>query len=299
MLRWIVSTAIITVIAAIVITWQAKRCETAREKCQAATATHPLTNPMLRVLIRPDSNGDQEQAQDQAGGACAHANAYLCRVLTTTNLPTIYLVLIGIGGIAVAVGTLQILSRQADTMEEQVRMARDNAHAARDNAKAARLNAQAVINAERAWVVVNVALQAPNEFIFSAKNVGKTPAKIIGIYSSKTSLNRGEKFEPSPEYEKGESLLSSPPCLLPPTVEIPIYHYKLAELRGNRSVEEWLSYFIRGFANVYVYGKITYYDVFEASPKEPHVTKWLYWHMPIEGSVLIPSPKHPEYNDYT
>jgi len=119
MWRWIVGTSVITVAIAIVITWQAKRCETEREECQTAASTNPVANPMFPIAIRPNSDRNQEQPQDNASGACAHANSYLCLVLTTGNLPTIYLVLIGVGGIVVGIYTLQNISRQTDLLQKE------------------------------------------------------------------------------------------------------------------------------------------------------------------------------------
>jgi hypothetical protein len=120
MWKWVVGTVAITAIVAVVMTWQAKRCEAERDECQSATFTRPLGNPMIPIATAPDRNRDQEQAQNHASRACAHANAYLCRVLTTANLPTIYLVLIGIGGIVVATSTLRILDQQTIALNRSV-----------------------------------------------------------------------------------------------------------------------------------------------------------------------------------
>jgi hypothetical protein len=112
MWKWVAGVIVIVVIVAVVMTWQAERCETAREECQAATAARPLPNPMVPIAGRPNGDADQQQSQSQTGRPCAHANGYLCLVLTPTNLPAIYLILVGIGGIVVAIGTLKILERQ-------------------------------------------------------------------------------------------------------------------------------------------------------------------------------------------
>ena len=147
MWKWVAGTAIITAVVAIVITWQAKRCESERDECQAATSARPFANPMLPIFGAPNGNGNQEQPQNQAGRACAHANAYICRVLTTANLPTIYLILIGAGGIAVAMGTLKILDQQTKAAESA--------------AETARLNAQAAVNADRPWLLIPMGSEFP------------------------------------------------------------------------------------------------------------------------------------------
>jgi len=212
-------------------------------------------------------------------------SSYLRRLIAPETLPNLILCVAGIAGIVVAWRSLK-------TLETQTK-------AARDAAEAARLNAQAIINAERAWVVIRVEYVAPYEFNFRAVNVGKTPAKITGIYSSQVAIRRGQEFEVTPEYDKGESLISSPPCFLPATDGTIIWRCNLTDLRGTRTVEEWIDDYKRGLYSVTIYGKITYYDTLEASPKEPHVTKWLYWHVPIPGALPIPDPKRPEYNSYT
>lgn len=147
--------------------------------------------------------------------------------------------------------------------------------------------------------MVSVEATAPGKFEFKATNVGKTPAKITAIYYANSALTRDQKFEVTPEYEKGESLMGAPLGLLPSSASIIICRFEHAEMRGNRSPEEWQSFFARGFANVFTYGKIAYYDTLEVSPKEPHLTKWFYWHLPMNGALPIADPRRPEYNTYT
>jgi len=67
----------------------------------------------------PSPLGDikEKKSPDEKNRACADANAYLCRVLTPTNLPTIYLVILGLGGIVVGIGTLKAIEQQAKIMQ--------------------------------------------------------------------------------------------------------------------------------------------------------------------------------------
>jgi len=139
MLRWIIGTAVVTVIIAIVITWQAYSCETQNKEPQSAAAAQPLTNPMLIIPGSPNGNTNQELAQDQESGSETHANSYFCRVATPTNLPTIYLVLIGFGGIAVAIGTLKILEAQTRATEIAAEATQASAKATADSVKLQRV----------------------------------------------------------------------------------------------------------------------------------------------------------------
>lgn len=200
MLRWVWGTALATVIIAVVISWQAKRCETAREECQATATANPLANPMVLIPVRPDGDREQEQTKNQAGGGCSNANTYLCRVLTTANLPTIYLVLIGFGGVVVAIGTIRILQKQTEATEQ--------------SAEAARLNAQALIDSERPWIFIPFVGKFPridppvlvdrvpgtyqnSECCFWFKNLGKSPAKVIEFKAQLIICNRKD----TPTYE--------------------------------------------------------------------------------------------------
>jgi hypothetical protein len=169
MWKWMLGTAVICVAAAIVITWQAKICEAARQECQSTKTAHPLPNPMLIVSSSKDGDADKEQSQDQAGGACTYADGFLCSLLTPANLPTIYLVLVGAGGIVIAVGSLGIIQHQTRTMErqtrsihhqaiqvrKQTRLLRKSANAAHRAAEVANKNVEIFISKERVRVMVS------------------------------------------------------------------------------------------------------------------------------------------------
>jgi hypothetical protein len=95
-------------------------------------------------------------------------------------IANIALVMVGAGGIWVAVCTLKKIERQTKAGE-------DAAKAAKDGARAALAQANHMITAERAWLVVEAAMAdftpsvAVNmTFRWSIRNGGRTPAKIIG-----------------------------------------------------------------------------------------------------------------------
>jgi hypothetical protein len=62
--------------------------------------------------------------------------------------------------------------------------ARDNAEAAKSAADFALLNAKAVINAERAWIMVQPTSHKREVYTFTAGNVGQTPAKLIRSFGT-------------------------------------------------------------------------------------------------------------------
>ena len=187
--------------------------------------------------------------------------------------------------------------RATEVIKGQTAILKESVAATEKSAEAARLNAQAVINAERAWIVVSVESPAANQFIFKATNVGKTAARIISIWADMAIVERGKEFQVADGYDKGESLVSTPPCLLPPTGYCTALWNNTEELSRN-SPEVWSRY-ERGFSTMFSYGRIVYFDTVETEPRTPHETKWLYWHFPIEGALPIPYHLRPEYNSST
>jgi hypothetical protein len=185
--------------------------------------------------------------------------------------------------------------RATEVIKGQTAILKDSVAAAEKSADAALLNARAVINAERPWIVVSVESQGANQFIFKATNVGRTPARIVSIWGQREIVHRGNKFQVSLDYEKGEGLINTPPCLLPPTAYCTAFLNNSEELRLN-SPDVWSS-FEGGFSVMFSYGKIIYFDTLE--PKVQHETKWLYWHLPMVGALPFPHPLMPEYNTYT
>jgi hypothetical protein len=96
-------------------------------------------------LSRDDISKKQETPQ-KADKTSTNSESYLCRLIAPANLPNIYLVLIGIGGILAAVYTLEIISQQARSMRYQTTHLRNSVIAAQRSA-------DAYISGERAWVV--------------------------------------------------------------------------------------------------------------------------------------------------
>jgi hypothetical protein len=170
--------------------------------------------------------------------------------------------------------------------------------ATRDNAKAALLNANALINAERAWIVIKVESAGKNKFHFRAVNEGRTPAIITSIrgFPRVVRLNR---VEPPLEDKEGESLMSTPPCLLPATASCTALFCNIEELRGTDSVEDFLRYIAGGLFEIWFYGRVVYFDVLEPAPQTPRQTDWFFWKLPVDDALPIVDPRHPEHNIYT
>ncbi len=183
---------------------------------------------------------------------------------------------------------------------EQTKHTAKAAEAGRMAAKTALANTQAIVNSERAWIVISVESPAPNTYIFKATNVGRTPAKIISIHPNVTRTRRPDPLPMPLVYrEDDDPLISLPPHFLPPTASSTVFHISIATLRGNASEEEWMQHLRMGFSELFFYGRVRYYDTLETDPKAPHETTWLYWLLPIQDALPIPDPHHPECNNHT
>jgi hypothetical protein len=157
-----------------------------------------------------------------------------------------------------------------------------------------------MVNSERAWVVVSVDSAVPGEFRFWATNEGKTPAKVDSIWSCNIPLERGEKLTIPPDEQTKESLLQSPPCLIPPNAKRIIWQCKAADFqKASGGGEGEKSRFSRGFVSAYIFGRIRYFDVLDIGATEAHETRWLYWLVPLKDAVPFPDPMHSEYNTYS
>ncbi len=165
-------------------------------------------------------------------------------------------------------------------------------------AKAALLNAQAVINAERAWIVVSVESPAPNQFNFIATNVGRTPANVKSIWSTSIIAKRGEVLQVPLDEKTAESLMNTPSCLIPPTASQIVFRCNTEDMEKQGAFGRNMT-FAQGFSNLWFYGRIVYSDILQPDASPLHETKWLYWHIPVEGAIPFPDPHRPEHNSYT
>lgn len=133
------------------------------------------------------------------GGPCykqRHAkesedSSYPCTVISSANLPTDYLVIVGICGAFVALSSLKSIHHSAVQVRNQTKLLEQSANAAKDAADAAKGSADALINIERAWIEVYLGLGPIPHVVeqgedrtsvsleFNCTNFGKTPAWVI------------------------------------------------------------------------------------------------------------------------
>ena len=187
--------------------------------------------------------------------------------------------IVGFAGIGTALCTLRKIERQI---------------------KVAEADTQAMIRAERAWVIVSVKEITSGEYVFVAKNEGKTPAKIQSVWCTNLWTPREVELSIPPDDQTSESQLQNPPFLLPPGAERSIWRCKRTDVErmsGGGVGEQ--SRFARGFGAANFYGRIRYRNVLDADATILHETRWFYLLIPQPGTVPIADPFHPEHNSYS
>jgi hypothetical protein len=187
---------------------------------------------------------------------------------------------------------------QAGHMDSQIQEMKAQTAVAKTSAENALLNTTTLISAERAWIVVSVESTAPNQFNFIAKNVGRTPAKVKSIWSMPVLSKREDTLHVPTDEQTAESLLSTPPCLIPPTASQVILRCDIDELEKQGAFGRNMR-FSQGFVNLWFYGRIVYFDFMQDESAIPHETKWLYWQVPIEGAIPFPDPMRPQHNKWS
>jgi len=110
-------------ILAVIIIWEGKRCQTAYEQCASTNSANPQYSGSdfdFTFSRRADDPQKQPNPQIKTDNSCYRSNDYLCRMFIPANIPNVFLVLIGFGGIIVAIGTLDIIERQTKAIEDSV-----------------------------------------------------------------------------------------------------------------------------------------------------------------------------------
>lgn len=109
---------IVAVLAvALIIGWEEKRCQTQAYQCRTTYAAQSQSERIAVPL-----SVYQQASEQQAIAAACEPNGYFCRLFGATNLPSLLLVVVGIGGIWAAIRTLRAIERQADIMEKSLKI---------------------------------------------------------------------------------------------------------------------------------------------------------------------------------
>ena len=215
---------------------------------QTDTASQKIGN-----LLSPAPNAQalpgESASPNQTDKASANSESYFCRLITPANLPTDYLVIVGVGGVFAALATLQVLSRQAQSVRYQTTHLKNAAIAAK-------ISADALIASERAWILVEMGKLPPFKpdpnqvqilWIFpTIKNYGKTVARVTRIAGILKLIPEGGTLPDVPEYVPGQGFDEQIDIVLPPQAPL---QPRLA-ITGDEFAkvqEDKLSLFIHGF----------------------------------------------------
>src|SRR5579862_805789 len=119
-------------------------------------------------------------------------------------------------------------------------------------ADAAKLNALAMINAERPWITVEVKNSAEGYWYFMAKNIGRTPAKLISIHGEVIIKKHNESFPAEPIYGPARSLYLHP-RIFPPEFKRMIHDCYATEFPAT--MKEGIA---DGTLRMFLIGKVVY-----------------------------------------
>jgi hypothetical protein len=218
---------------------------------------------------------NQKTAYQEGNAAKNNSKNYLSRLFSPENLPSVGLFIAGVLGIIVAIATLKILRRQTK--------------AAEDSATAARLNAEAVINSERPWILMDWERNGPKigppylvpiedradalapHCLFSMKNFGKTPAKVL---SGKATLKIGESPTEPPEIDIDNLDSRTETMFMFPQGDTRVGEARLPAMFINKNDRDAID---KGIKYLWLCGIIRYVDTFVRKDKtEPYVTTLCY-----------------------
>jgi hypothetical protein len=121
---------------------------------------------------------------------------------------------------------------------------------------------------------------------------------VKSIWATSIVTKRGENLEVPIDEKTRESLMNTPPCLIPPTASQIVFRCNIDEMDKQGAFGRNLT-FSRGFVELRFYGRILYSDILQPAGSVPHETKWLYWQFPLEGALPFPDPRRPEHNGYS
>jgi hypothetical protein len=247
----------------------------------AAAPSKNATSPAGQPLSVVNQQRSQGKKEDEAG----QRPSYFRELLLPANFINLLLVGVGIAGIVIAVSTLRKIERQTK--------------AAEDAAETALLSAQALTSAERPWLTVDVEPidRLAFSFQFSVRNLGRTPAMLIGTsvvhvvckaLPDEPGYPDGMAAFESKREESGEVWMLAPS---------ETWKFKAVDVSGIEP--GWLmgQVAFRDMQskerNFFFFGKVQYRDVF--APREVHETKFCYTY----NLAAFQRHSAPKYNGYT
>jgi len=165
--------------------------------------------------------------------------------------------------------------------------------AAKANADFALVNARALLNAERAWIVVTLATTKEGVYTILAENVGKTPAKLVTSFADISILRAPKNLPETPAY-KTQRFEGMVPAVCFPKDRRPILEISVREIIDSAYPYGNAPSNALEFIDIFFFGKITYEDTLHPlkTPESNalHETKWCFKLVTMANSAPIPHP---------
>jgi hypothetical protein len=197
---WLTLLAIVTLQASPPVQSKKPVVQNSKTSAVGSASQQPVQNkvPLSSAVSHPDSEENTKQ-EGTASQTPPNNGIYKVDVVSQPNQPHdpwfIASVIATLLLVLAAGGTLRVLWRQTNEIAEQVALMKEAAtqtnrliEQAQKSADAAFLNAQAIVNAERAWIHITLAMHSISLYSINVTNHGKTPARILDYQFSIKSL---------------------------------------------------------------------------------------------------------------
>jgi hypothetical protein len=269
-----------------------------------AAASVPSTSAPLTATPAPGVTPDVRS--DCPGGNCDYQPAHItvatpAPAASPWSLPDrlkwgteVVLVLLGYGGIMVALSTLRKIERQSRYSEAA-------AQAAAESSQAALAYAQAILHAERPWVLVTIvpSRSIENGFTVIATNRGRSPAQIVSAAEGTSIVADEVNLPAAPAFKPGEPDNSLASIILLPGEFMNLKSFSRDDVRGLCETEERLLRIENWEERIFLYGKVVYRDLMGPADHQTHETGWCcrYIHGRQKSGLVMAGPQ--EYNLHT
>ena len=202
------------------------------------------------------------------------------------------LVILGYGGVVLALKTLKNIQRQTE-------FGVSAAQAALQCANASLESSQAIVDSGRPWIVVTVEpfLTVEHGFKVMATNRGRTPARILAKADCVKIATDESQLAPAPDYDSGKSATPFEPIILLPGESAGIRPFRRTDVRSYCASDEQFKKIERWEEKLFVYGRVIYRDLISPMDQPNHETDWCCWYVYGDKDALVLAGP-PEYNKH-
>lgn len=192
------------------------------------------------------------------------------------------LVILGYGGVLLALRTLKNIQRQTE-------FGVSAAQAALQVANASLESSQAIVDSGRPWIVITVEpfLTVEHGFKVMATNRGRTPARILAKADCVKIAPDETQLPATPDYDSGKSATPFEPIILLPGESAGIRPFRRTDVRSYCSSDEQFKKIERWEEKVYVYGRVIYRDLISPMDQPNHETDWCCWYVYGDKDALV------------